>query len=147
MMEVLAETVMEAASMVTRTIKREVRRHRPADVSMPQFRTLGVLQHHPGASLSVVAQHLGSTTASASKLIDALVRLGFVTRADAPEDRRKVVLNLTEAGERAREAAREAALGHLAELLMRLNDGDRQSVVRAMDALRAVLTEEVENGG
>ena len=62
---------------------------------MPQFRALGVVRRHPGASLSVVAGHIGLTTASVSKLIDSLVKKGLVTRADSPDDRRKVVLNAT----------------------------------------------------
>jgi DNA-binding MarR family transcriptional regulator len=133
---------METVSMVMRAIRHEMRKHRPVEMSVQQFRALGVVEHHPGASMSVVASRLGLTTASASKLIDALVKPGLVSRTDAPEDRRKVVLDLTEAGRHALGAAREAALGRLAEMLAALDESDRLAITRAMDVLRRVLTDE-----
>ena len=136
-----AELVMETVTMVTRAIRHEMRRHRPVEMSMQQFRALGIVQHHPGASLSVVAAHLGLTTASASKLIDTLVKQELVTRVDSPEDRRKVVLDVTEAGKRALGIARIAALGQLAEILDALDEADRSAVIRAMDVLRHALTD------
>ena len=137
--EQTAELVMETVSAVTRAIRREMREHRPIEMSMQQFRTLGVVQRHPGASLSVVAGHLGVTTASASKLIDALVKRGLVTRTDSPQDRRKVALDVTEAGRRAQGVARTAALGRLAESLTSLGESDRWAVIRAMEVLRHAL--------
>ena len=128
--------------MVTRAIRRQMRQHRPVGISMQQFRALGVVNGHPGASLSAVARHIGLTTASTSKLIEALVKLGLVTRTDAAEDRRKVVLNVTEAGNRALESARKAALGRLAEMLAALDDPDRLAVIRAMNVLREALSDE-----
>ena len=44
------------------------------------MRTLFILQHHTGVSLSVVADHLVLTLPSASKLVDGLVKRGFVMR-------------------------------------------------------------------
>jgi DNA-binding MarR family transcriptional regulator len=136
-----AELVMETVSMVMRAIKREMRKARPGEMSMQQFSALGVVEHHPGASLSAVARRLGLTTASASKLIDALVRSRLVTRTDSAEDRRKVVLNVTRAGKRALGTARKAALGRLAEILGALDEPDRLTVMRAMDTLRRAMTD------
>ena len=137
--EQTAELVMETVSAVTRAIRREMRKHRPIEMSMQQFRALAVVNRHPGASLSVVAGHLGVTTASASKLIDALVKRGLVTRTDSPQDRRKVALDVTEAGRRAQGVARTAALGRLAESLTSLGESDRWAVIRAMEVLRHAL--------
>lgn len=136
-----AETVMETVSAVMRTVRREMRRGRPAELPMQQFRALRVVEKHPGASLLTVANHLDLTPASASKLVDALVRDGLVTRVDSPEDRRKVVLNATPAGRLALEVARKAALGRLADLLAKLSERDRSTVIRAMDILSRALTE------
>lgn len=136
-----AELVMETVTMVTRAIRHEMRKHRPVELSMQQFRALGIVQHHPGASLSVVAAHLGLTTASACKLVDTLVKQELVTRVDSPEDRRKVVLDVTEVGKHALGAARIAALGQLAEILDSLDEADRSAVIRAMDVLRYALAD------
>ena len=137
-----AELVMDTVSMVTRAIRHEMRSHRPVELSMPQFRAVGIVNHHPGASLSVVAGHLGLTTASASKLVDRLTKQGFLTRVDCPEDRRKIVLNVTDAGQEALRIAKNAALGRLTVFLEALDEADRLTVVRSMEILCRVLTEE-----
>ncbi len=142
MLEQPAELVMETVSMVQRAIRREMRKARPVEMSMQQFRALGVVKHHPGASLSVVAARLELTTASASKLVDALVRAGLLTRTDSPEDRRRVVLNVTKSGNRALGTARKAALGRLAEMLASLDERERLGVVEAMEVLRRVVADE-----
>lgn len=133
--------------MVMRGIKREIRRNRPEELSIQQFRALGIVRRHPGESLSLVARHLGLTTASASKLIDALVKQRLITREDSPEDRRKVVLVITEAGQLALEAARMATLGRLSELLAGLEEEERSIVLRAMSILRVMLTDSVAASG
>ncbi|MDO8684120.1 MAG: MarR family transcriptional regulator [Armatimonadota bacterium] len=142
MLEQSAEMVMETVSMVTRTIKNEMRKRRPAELSMQQFRALGIIQRHPGATLSLVAGHLGLTTASASKLIHALVNQRLVTRVDSTVDRRRVALGVTNVGQRALESARVAALGRLAETLQALDESDRSAVMRAMEVLRQMLIQE-----
>src|SRR5689334_5564645 len=59
-------------------IRRHMRRHRTCGLSVPQFRALVLLDRHPTASLSLVAEHLGSSQPSASRLITKLVERGFV---------------------------------------------------------------------
>ncbi|MDH7602424.1 MAG: MarR family transcriptional regulator [Armatimonadota bacterium] len=130
---------METISAVHRAIRREMRRARPGEISMQQFRALGIIAHHPGASLSLVAQHLGLTTASVSRLVDGLVKSGLVDRADAPEDRRKLVLTLTEKGLAVLETTKSSALGRLARMLMQLSESELSAVSEAMAALRRVV--------
>jgi DNA-binding MarR family transcriptional regulator len=140
-----AELVMETVTSVMRAIKREMRAYQPEGMSMQQFHALRIVDKHPGKSLSALASHLGLTDASASKLVDGLVKAKLVKRIDAPEDRRKVVLNLTKPGRAALHSAREAALGRLAGILAELDENDLRAVVRAMtvlhDALAAKPTE------
>ncbi len=139
-----AELVMDTVAMVTRIVRREMRKHRPVEMSMQQFRALGIVQRHPGASLLTVAGHIGLTTASASKLIDFLVKQGLVARAESAEDRRKLVLNVTEAGLRALDTARAAAHGRLTRILESLSESERSAVLRAMDILRSALADDFE---
>lgn len=136
-----AEVIMETVSMVTRTIRREMKKHRPVEMSMQQFRVLRILERHPDISLSAVAEHMGLTNASASKLVESLVKQELMTRKDSPEDRRRVVLSLTKTGKNALEEARSAALGRLAEILGDLDAEDRSAVIRAMEVLRTALTD------
>ena len=107
---------------------------------MPQFRTLRILHRHPGLSLSELAGRLDLTLASASKLIDVLVKHDLVSRESSLTDRRRIVLHLSEQGRATLQAVWQAAHAHLAEALAQLNEADRALVIQAMRALQAVLT-------
>lgn len=137
---------METVTAVTRAIRREMRAHRPVGLSMQQFRALGIVRRHPGASLSQVAERLGLTVASSSRLVESLAKAGFMSRIDSPLDRRRVELRVTDSGERALEMARSAALGRLAEMLAALDEAERSGLERAMQTLRAMFVGEERTG-
>jgi DNA-binding MarR family transcriptional regulator len=139
----LAELVAETTALVARATHCEMRKHRPKGLSLQQFRALAVIKHHPGASLSLVADHLGLTRATASKLVDILVKKQLVTRVESSEDRRLLVLNVTTQGEQALETAKSAAVGWLAEVLGGLCESERSVVAEAMKILQANLNKEL----
>lgn len=132
---------METAPLLMRAIRREMKQQRPAELSLPQFRTLRLVRRHPGMSLSQLAARLDLTLASVSKLIDVLVKHGLVQREAGTEDRRKIALALTLAGEEALTAAWQATHTRMAALLATLTAEDRAAVAQAMRALCAVLDE------
>lgn len=133
------ETVLKGMHL----IRSEMRCERPLDVSVPQFRVLAFLRRHSSASLSDVAEHIGLTLPSASRSIDGLVKRELVTREVAPDDRRRIVLNLTENGHKAFEASAMATRKRFTELLSQLTDEERQTVAQAMQTLQSVFKPEV----
>ncbi|MHB9131667.1 MAG: MarR family winged helix-turn-helix transcriptional regulator [Armatimonadota bacterium] len=137
--------VMHTAPLLMRTIRGEMRRQRPAELSLPQFRTLSILQRHPEISLSQLAARLEITLASASKLIDLLAKHGLVSRESSLTDRRKIVLQLSDHGRSTLDTAWQAAHARLAEMLETLDADDQVAVARAMHVLHAVL--ENDGGG
>src|SRR3954469_20889293 len=110
-----ARTMLDGMPAVMWFIRREMRRQRTAGISVPQFRALALLDRYPTASLSLVAEHLGSSQPSAHRLITGLVSRGFVTRKECADDRRQVVLVLTNRGGSVLEKARRATQERLAE--------------------------------
>ncbi len=134
-----ARQVLESVPQVMRAIRTEMRRHRGSDLSVPQFRVLIFLNRHAGASLSDIAEHLGLTLPSMSKMIDGLVARRLVARQTDSRDRRRVTLSLTATGQTALQAAYAVAHTHLAERLQTLTPSDRQAVIRAMAALGAIF--------
>ena len=134
-----AGQVMEVAPLVMRAIRAEMRRHRASDLSVPQFRALTFLSHHEGASLSDVAEHIGLTLPSMSKMIDGLVARRLVKREMHPDDRRRVTLALTPRGRSHFESAHSATRTCLAELMATLPASDRATVTQAMRILRPLL--------
>src|SRR5512141_2900959 len=103
-----AQEILDVVPAVMRTIRAELRRHRTADLSVPQFRTLAFIDRKADASLSDVAEHIGLTLPSISKIVDGLVTRKLVTRQTASDDRRRMTLALTTRGRSALQASREA---------------------------------------
>lgn len=137
---VCAQAVLDVVPQVMRAIRTELRRHRAADLSVPQFRTLAVIDRKANTSLSDVTEHIGLTLPSMSKLVDGLVARKLVTRQTDPTDRRRMTLALTRSGQTALEASRSATRACLAESLATLTDAERAAVVKAMEALRPVFS-------
>jgi DNA-binding MarR family transcriptional regulator len=116
-----------------------MRSQRGSDLSVPQFRVLVYLNRHEGASLSDIAEHMGLTLPSMSKMIDGLVARRLVTRRADPGDRRRVTLAPTALGRTEMQAAYKATESRLAERLARLAASERRTILKAMQSLRAIF--------
>jgi MarR family transcriptional regulator for hemolysin len=138
--DMCAQEILEVVPSVMRAIRTEMRRHRTADLSVPQFRTLAFVDRQADASLSDVAEHIGLTLPSMSKIVDGLVTRRLVTRQMHPTDRRRMTLTLTARGQTALESSRAATRACLAEELATLSDRQRDTIVQAMEILRPVFT-------
>ena len=99
--DMCAQEILEVVPAVMRAIRAEMRRHRTADLSVPQFRALAFINGKADASLSDVAEHIGLTLPSMSKIIEGLVTRKLVTRQTHPTDRRRLMLALTARGQTA----------------------------------------------
>lgn len=120
-------------------IRRQMRRHRERGLSVPAFRALVLLSRYPTASLSAVAEHIGSTLPSASRLVSGLVDKKFVDRQISPADRRVASLGLTRRGQAVLAAAEVETQDEVAARLEGLTDGERGTVVAAMQLLRGTF--------
>ncbi len=141
-----AGELLDVVPHIMRVVRTQMRRHRAADLSVPEFRTLGFLNRHAGSSLSDVADHIGLTLPSMSKLMDGLVERKLVTREFDPEDRRCVTLSLTARGRGILQTAHANSQTYLAEVLSGLSPAERATVVQAMRVLRPLFISEREKG-
>ena len=73
-------------------------------VSFPQYFLLGYLGQQKSLSMSEIAAIMSHTTAAATGLVDRLVKLGYVRRRPARDDRRKILVQVTK---KARASSRE----------------------------------------
>jgi DNA-binding MarR family transcriptional regulator len=127
---------MEAVPVVMRVIRAEMRLRGGQFASVPQLRALGLVHRQPGASLTDVAAHLGVTPATASVLVDRLVRRGLLHRASDPQERRRIRLSLTREGSQHLRAARTGTRRRLAEVLGALPAPDRAAISAGVSLLR-----------
>ncbi len=136
----IARQLLETVPLVMRTIRAEMRSQRTADLSVPQFRALGFIDRNDGASLSDLAEHMGLTLPTVSKLVDGLVARGLVGRRDDQRDRRRAMLRITPAGHDILAVARKKAQQSLGRRLAALSRADQAVVLQAMVLLHGVFT-------
>jgi DNA-binding MarR family transcriptional regulator len=139
--------ILETVPVVMRMLRAEMRRHRQLGLSLPQFRSLAFLRRQPGSSLNNLAEHLGLSAASTSKLVDGLVERGLVQRQEDLVDRRKIQLELTGEGFSAWEEAFLNTQAALSSRMKELSDEQRQLVRQAMAILRPMFEEQVGGEG
>lgn len=134
-----AGQILETIPMVMLAIRMEIRSHRRSDLSVPQFRVLIYLHRHEGTSLSDIAEHLGLTLPSMSKMVDGLVARHLVSRQMDPRDRRRVTLAATELGRTAMQSAYQATESRLAARLAALPASQRDAILKATQVLESVF--------
>ena len=86
-----------------------------------------------------LASALGVALSTATGTVDRLVEQGLLTRHEDPEDRRSVVVSLTERGRDTIERPHLTNLTRTAAVLERLSTEDLRTVARALAAVREAL--------
>jgi len=105
------------------------------DLSMAQYGTLMQLAHQGHCAVTEVGSHLGITNAAASQLVDKLVQMGLVARAEAEHDRRVRQLTLTEKGQALVKLTHEARFGWLQSLAEAVPAEQRAEAARLLREL------------
>jgi DNA-binding MarR family transcriptional regulator len=104
-------------------------------LSMPQISTMMHLRHHGACGVSEVGTHLGVTNAAASQMVDKLVEMGLLKRAEDPHDRRAKQLTLTAKGEAFIQKGVEARRRWLEELVTALTPEQQSAIITALPYL------------
>jgi DNA-binding MarR family transcriptional regulator len=99
----------------------------PGNVSFPQFFLLAALDHKEVLTMSAIAKKMGHTTAAASGLVARLENLGYVVRSSAREDRRKVMVCITEKGSALVRRIREEMVGNVMKVMTHLTRGEQKA--------------------
>jgi len=70
------------------------------NLTLPQFNVLRILRgrHPEPATVNYICERMLDRTSNASRLVDKLLKKGFVERRICPEDRRSVDILITEEG-------------------------------------------------
>ena len=99
----------------------------PGNVSFPQFFLLTALDGTEVLTMSAIAQKMGHTTAAASGLVARLENLGYVLRSVAPDDRRKVMVCITDKGSALVRRIREEMVGNLMKIMNHLSPNEQKA--------------------
>ena len=104
-------------------------------VSAHQASILDHLDEVDAMSVTDLAGHMGVTVATMSLAIDRLERRAYVRRDRDRRDRRRVLLRVTPAGVRLREAKSVLDPVRVEQVLAHLSPADRDAALRGLDLL------------
>lgn len=114
--------------MMQRLIGRHAPEFTEVVITMAQAKVLYVVMAAGHLRMTELAGRLGIGTSSASEIVERLVELDLLHRADDPENRRQVVITVTPEAVALLERFRELNQRQLRDLLGRL-DADELAVV------------------
>lgn len=138
----VAEHLLEVVPRLWRLIAAEAQKAESADevLTTSQLRALGLLTR--GVRLTgELARHMGITPATASEIVDLLVRRGLVERGEPGDDRRQTPLRATPEGLALHRAGRRRAVHALRALASRIDRQDAEALDHGLRALIALLGE------
>lgn len=136
---VCGELLLDVVPLVMAAVRVESRPAKPPELTAPQFRALAFIDRHDGLSLSAVADMLGLTLSSVSKLMEGLVSGGYVRHETCPYDRRRARLHSTARGKATMTRARRQVSRTLAEHLACLSPQQLEETVTGLRHLQSVF--------
>ncbi|MCE5197945.1 MAG: MarR family transcriptional regulator [Armatimonadota bacterium] len=128
-----AANVRETCYLLVRIIGTEVGKRA---LSFREIMTLMTIREERDACVSFLAEQIGSTVSGASKLVDGLVDMGYITRKTAREDRRRLVLTLTDDGNRVLDTINDEEMLYLNKIVSTFSPAECEMVSLTMNLLR-----------
>lgn len=138
-MPTLVRTDAGLASALRNSVMRLARRLRGqrADnaLTLNQLAALATLDRHGSLTLGDLAAHERVQPPSMTRIVSSLEQLGLVARVPHPDDRRQVVISLTEQGAELLAADRRRRDAWLAQQLKTLTPDERDILRKAVPIL------------
>jgi len=132
----VAARLHSASIRLLRTLRRE---DDGSGLSAPRLSALSVVVFAGPMSLAALAAAEQVKPPTMSRIVDALVELGLVTRVAKPGDRRSVEIAATGEGVQLLNAGRERRVRALVERLGKLADSERRALARGVEILEGVV--------
>lgn len=117
------------------------------DISARQASILDHLDEVDLMSMTELAGHMGVTVATMSLSIDRLERKQYVKRQPDPKDGRRVLLRLTDAGVRVREANSVLDPVRVEQVLAHLSPADRVRALAGLELLARASNRFIRTAG
>ena len=106
------------------------------NVSFPQFFLLTYLSSEEYLTMSDIAKKMGHSTAAATGLVDRLEKLSYVERIHAAEDRRKIMVRITQKGTELVSRMRKEIATDLASILSDMDEDQAEAVEYTKRAIK-----------
>jgi DNA-binding MarR family transcriptional regulator len=137
---------MEKSDLISEVIELDRQAHRlirqhsfnawmELNLTNPQLKTLFFISNQRGTNPGKLAGALGVTPSNVTGIVDRLVEQGLISRRENPEDRRTLVLRVTEKGEAILSDLRERRTSSMREILAHLNVEELSYLANGLSAL------------
>lgn len=104
-------------------------------ISFPQFFLLAYLASEDYLTMSDIAKKMGHSTAAATGLVDRIEKLNYVERVHAAEDRRKIMVRITQKGTELVARMRREIATNLSDVMSEMDEEESDTVEHANRAL------------
>lgn len=112
-----------------------------ANVTVPQWRVLVMVDSRGPLNLAAVAAGLDVNPSNASRICDRLIKAGWLDRKESATDRRNITLSLTAAGRQLVAKVVRHRRRTITRVLRGMTEKDRQLVTAAFDEFAAAAGE------
>jgi DNA-binding MarR family transcriptional regulator len=136
--EMIEQTAARLQTAALR-LSRQARSDADGGLNAPRLSALAAIAGADSLSLAELANAERVRAPTMSRIVEALVREGLVTRENVPTDRRSVRIAATKAGRAALGQARRHRLRPLADQLQRLGDSERRALHRGVELLERII--------
>ncbi|MBN1780830.1 MarR family transcriptional regulator [bacterium] len=124
-------------------------------VSLTQHYTIAALYRKKRLTMNELSREVHLAISTLTRIVDVLVRDGLVQRKPSPEDRRKVIAELTEKGNEKARHLRECTQRFWTDILSRIPDekkpdltGQVKLLLEAMESMESVcVRQKAADGG
>lgn len=110
-------------------------------VTLPQFRVLVLLFTGGPTRIGSLAEQMGAVPSTFTRSVDRMVAGGWISRAENPDSRREVLIELTDDGRRLVEAVTERRRREIVAVLKKLSADEGAMVSRAFALFNAAAGE------
>jgi DNA-binding MarR family transcriptional regulator len=131
----IAMRLHKVSIRLLRTLRRE---DDDSGLSAPRLSALSVVVFAGPISLGQLADAEQVRAPTMSRIVDALVEAGLVTREIRPDDRRAVSISATDKGRALMEAGRERRVRRLAHQLETLADSEIRALGRGIELIERI---------
>ena len=131
-----AAVLAELNQMSFRDFQGALKRFHAGSLSIIHLNLLMLLRFNGPLTMSRLAELLDVSVASATGIVDRMEKKGVIERRRSDEDRRVVVVHVSETGQQVFTAMQVERQAHMARMLSGISDKDLQALLTGLRAVR-----------
>jgi DNA-binding MarR family transcriptional regulator len=131
------EIIQALAPLLAQHRHRWAARCQAHGLSIVGFQVLALLEMHGGMPMTRLADELGVALPNATGIVGRLVERGIVARADDAQDRRRVVVTLTDTGHGLIAEMEEGRRERMSRLFSQMTDDQQERLLQSVKDLHA----------